>query len=125
LLQHAQKATQRAQAAYSGFPVSAALLCKSGTIFTGCNVESSSYGLTNCAERVALVKALSEGETEFLAVAIATPQKPLCPPCGACRQFLWDHTKNIDVILAAENEFQILTLQELLPFAFDNRFLQK
>jgi cytidine deaminase len=125
LIQRAREAIKRAQATYSGFPVGAALLCKNGMIFTGCNVESSSYGLTICAERVALVKALSEGETEFLAIAIATPLKPLCPPCGACRQLLWDYTKNIDVILAAENEFQSLTLQELLPLAFDDRFLLK
>jgi len=123
LIKQAQLAIQRAQAAYSGFPVGAALLCQNGLIFTGCNVESSSYGLTICAERVALTKALSEGETKFKAIAIATPQKPLCPPCGACRQLLWDYARDIDVVLAVENEFQILTLHELLPHAFDDRFL--
>ncbi len=111
------------QAIYSGFAVGAALLAKDGTIFTGCNVESSSYGLTICAERVALVKALSEGVTEFTAIAVVTPKKPLCPPCGACRQLLWDYTKNIVVIMATEDEQQTTTLAELLPFAFDNRFL--
>ncbi|NLP12520.1 cytidine deaminase [bacterium] len=121
---HAKQAILRAQVAYSGFPVGAALLAKDGSIFTGCNIESSSYGLTLCAERVALAKALSEGVTEFKALAIATPNPPLCPPCGACRQLLWDYASNIKVILAAEDEHQIFTLRELLPHAFDEGFLR-
>ena len=81
------------------------------------------FGLTICAERVALVKALSEGVTEFTAIAIVVPKKPWCPPCGACRQLLWDYAKNIDVVMAAENEQQTVSLRELLPYAFDNRFI--
>jgi cytidine deaminase len=123
LVAKAHNALKNAQAIYSGFPVGAALLAKDGTIFTGCNVESSSFGLTICAERVALVKALSEGVTEFTAIAIVVPKKPWCPPCGACRQLLWDYAKNIDVVMAAENEQQTVSLRELLPYAFDNRFI--
>jgi cytidine deaminase len=123
LIKAAQDMIRLAQAPYSHFPVGAALLATDGRIFTGCNVESSSYGLTICAERVALVKALSEGVTEFVAIAIATPQKPFCPPCGACRQLLWDYAKNIQVILAVSDEQETLSLQELLPHAFDERFL--
>ncbi len=124
LIAHAKQAILRAQAAYSGFPVGAALLAKDGSIFTGCNIESSSYGLTLCAERVALAKALSEGVTAFQALAIATAKPPLCPPCGACRQLLWDYAKNITIVLAAGDEYQIWTLQELLPHAFDEGFLR-
>lgn len=124
LIDHAKQAILRAQAAYSGFPVGAALLAQNGSIFTGCNIESSSYGLTLCAERVALAKALSEGVTEFQALVVATPKPPLCPPCGACRQLLWDYARNITIVLAAEDDYQIWTLQELLPHAFDEGFLR-
>ena len=123
LIEQAQRAIQYARAVYSGFPVGAALLAKNGMIYTGCNVESSSYGLTICAERVALVKALSEGASAFQAIAIATRGKPLCMPCGACRQLLWDYSRDIEIVLSAAEEVKIVTLQELLPFAFDDRLL--
>jgi len=123
LIEQAQRAIQHARARYSGFPVGAALLTKNGVIYTGCNVESSSYGLTICAERVALVKALSEGASDFLAMAIATSRKALCAPCGACRELLWDYGRDMEIVLCAEEEVKILPLRELLPFAFDDRLL--
>jgi cytidine deaminase len=125
LIQAARAARTMAQARYSHFRVGAALLTKSGKIFTGCNVESSSFGLTICAERVALFKALSEGETEFEKIAITSDASRLCPPCGACRQVLWDYAKNISVILVNdENQFEEFSLAQLLPEAFEENFLQ-
>jgi len=94
----ALKAMENAHAQYSNFKVGAALLSKSGKVFTGSNVESSSYGLTICAERVALVKALSEGENEFEAISVVTTSR--ASPCGACRQLLWDYTKDIPVYVS-------------------------
>jgi cytidine deaminase len=124
LIQAARAARAFAQARYSHFHVGAALLTKSGKIYTGCNVESSSFGLTICAERVALFKALSEGETEFEKIAIISDASQLCPPCGACRQVLWDYAKNILVILANdENEYEEISLKILLPKAFEENFL--
>jgi cytidine deaminase len=119
LIHKAQKAREFAQAKYSHFKVGAALLTNDGEIFTGCNVESSSYGLTICAERVALTKALSEGRTAFKAIAIVAKDGAFCPPCGACRQLLFDYAPDIDVILTNGKEKQIFKLKELLPHAFD------
>lgn len=124
LIKHAIEATRKAHAPYSHFPVGAAILTKSGKIYTGCNIESSSYSLTICAERVALFKAVSEGEKQFKAIAISTANGQFCPPCGACRQVLWDLAGDIDVILAAsENDYKIMKLSELLPEAFHEGFL--
>ena len=124
LLKTAKKAAQHSHSPYSQFPVGAALLTASGKIYTGCNVESSSYGLTTCAERIAIYKAISEGEREFKAIAITSEKKEYCPPCGACRQVLWDLAKDIDVILGLENErIEIVKLSQLLPKAFDEGFL--
>ena len=124
LVNHAVKARETAIAPYSNFPVGAALLTTSGKIFTGCNIESSSYGLTMCAERVALFKALSEGEREFAAIAIATAVDSYCPPCGACRQVLWDFTQDIPVILVSSNSTQqIMKMSDFFPHAFDDGFL--
>ncbi len=119
LIHEAQKARKFAQAKYSHFKVGAALLTNDGEVFTGCNVESSSYGLTICAERVALTKALSEGRTAFKAIAIVAKDGAFCPPCGACRQLLFDYAPDIDVILTNGKEKQIFKLKELLPHAFD------
>lgn len=124
LIRAAHAATQHARAPYSGFKVGAALLCDDGTLYTGVNVESSSYGLTICAERVALFKALSEGHSGFQAIAVICANRTWCPPCGACRQVLWDWARDITVILARdENDYQQMKLSTLLPHAFDNGYL--
>ena len=115
----ALEARKYAHAPYSKFKVGAALLSKSGEVFTGSNVESTSYGLTICAERVALVKALSEGVEEFEAIAVATESK--APPCGACRQLLWDYAKDIPVYVSdLEGDHIKYKLSELLLHPFDD-----
>ena len=119
LIEAARKAREFAQAKYSHFRVGAAIATEDDEIFTGCNVESSSYGLSICAERVALTKALSEGRVKFKAIAIVAKDGAFCPPCGACRQLLFDYAPDIDVILTNGKEKQIFTLKELLPHAFD------
>src|SRR5437870_1727188 len=93
----ATAARERAQATYSGFKVGAALASKSGAVYTGCNIESATYGLTVCAERVALWKALSEGAAGFDSVAVVTGSAKPTPPCGACRQLLWEYCGDITV----------------------------
>ncbi len=124
LVKHAETAKKTAIAPYSHFPVGAALLTSDGKIFTGCNIESSSYGLTMCAERVALFKALSDGERSFEALAIATDVENFCPPCGACRQVLWDFAKDITVILvSADSSTKEMKMSDFLPHAFDDGFL--
>lgn len=122
----AQHAKTFAQAPYSRFKVGAALLATSGKIYEGCNVESSSFGLTCCAERVALYKALSEGEREFERIAVCAETEEFCSPCGACRQVLWDYARNLEVILInAAGATRSLHLRELLPEAFDDRLLTR
>ncbi len=120
----AQKASKRAIAPYSNFHVGAAIKTRDGKIYEAGNIESSSYGLTLCAERVALFKALSEGERHFEAIAIAARTDEFCPPCGACRQVLWDYAPALDVILINNHgEVKKFRLSELLPEAFDKRLL--
>ncbi len=119
LVEAARQARKFAHARYSNFQVGAALLSKDGKIIMGSNVESSSYGLTICAERVALTKALSEGIEEFVAIAIAARDGSFTPPCGACRQLLFDYAPDIDVILTNGQSHQIYKLKDLLPHAFD------
>lgn len=124
LISAALAARQNAYAPYSGFKVGAALLAKSGKIYTGCNVESATYPLTLCAERVAIFKAVSEGEAEFLAIAVTADTKRLTPPCGACRQVIWEFCGNARVLLSnlegSRNDFE---MKDLLPEAFDSTFL--
>ena len=124
LIAKAIAARDRAIAPYSGFKVGAALETKTGQIFTGCNIENSSYGLTVCAERVALLKALSEGVRDFRQIATVTDAPILTPPCGACRQLLWEYCGDIVVhlhsIQGLDKEYQ---LSELFPLPFDNRNL--
>ncbi len=120
LIEHARQARTFAQAKYSHFQVGAALITEDDEVYTGCNIESSSYSLTMCAERVALFKALSEGKTRFKAIAIVAKDGEYCPPCGACRQVLFDYAPNIDVILTNGKEKQTYKLKELLPHAFDD-----
>jgi cytidine deaminase len=110
---------------YSRFRVGAALLSKSGKVFTGCNVESSSYGLTICAERTALFKAVSEGHKKFKAIAIASDENGFTSPCGACRQVIFDLAGNIDIILTKKNgETRVIKMDELLPHAFSKKNLK-
>ncbi|MBN1480221.1 cytidine deaminase [candidate division KSB1 bacterium] len=124
LIKQATRARERAIAPYSHFAVGAALLTSAGKIYTGCNIESSSYSLTICAERLALFKALSEGEKNFDAIAIATSAAGFCPPCGACRQVLWDFAQDITVVLVSASEAtQIKRLSDFFPHAFDDGFL--
>jgi cytidine deaminase len=117
LIVRAMEARERAHAPYSHFAVGAALLAKSGRIYTGCNVENASYGLSVCAERVAVFKAVSEGECEFEAIAVVTEKG--VTPCGACRQVLMEFGEDMQVIVADEaGGSRIFALRELLPEAF-------
>ncbi|HMO35286.1 MAG TPA: cytidine deaminase [Gemmatales bacterium] len=125
LLGMAEKAREFARCPYSGFAVGAALLTKEGKVFTGCNIENASYGLTVCAERVALVKALSEGEVHFSHIAIFTAAEVLTPPCGPCRQLLWEYAGNLLIILGnSQGNITRYRLSKLLPHPFDGKNLQ-
>jgi cytidine deaminase len=123
LVGKALEAREKAHAPYSKYKVGAALLAKSGAIYTGCNVENASYGLTVCAERVAICKAVSEGEKDFLAIAVATSNG--APPCGACLQvmaeFVADFSSFPVILVNAEKKWRVITLKELYPFGFTSR----
>jgi cytidine deaminase len=111
---------------FSGIKVGAALLTESGEVFTGCNVESSSFSLTICAERTAVVKAISEGCNTFKAIAISSSLDEFTYPCGACRQFLIEFSDDLDVIIVKdEKNFKIKKLSELLPDSFTLKERQK
>ncbi len=126
LIEEAMKARKFAQAKYSHFKVGAALLDETGQIYTGCNVESSSYGLTICAERVALTKALSEGSTSFKKIAIVTDTEELTPPCGACRQLLFDYAPELEIVVSnIKGESKTFTMEEIFPEPFGDRFLNE
>lgn len=125
LAQKAIEAKKNAFAPYSNFKVGAALLCEDGTTAAGCNIENSSFGLTICAERTAVFKSYSEGKRTFKALAIASDDPGFCPPCGACRQVLYELCGDIDIILVNHNqELKILKISELLPFPFDGSKLK-
>jgi cytidine deaminase len=124
LVSAARRARRNAQAAYSGFKVGAALETSTGLIITGCNVENATYGLTVCAERVAMFKALSEGHRKFRRVAVVADTRAPTPPCGACRQILWEFGGDLEVILAnLKRETGRHQLKDLLPQPFDRRLL--
>ena len=125
LIRSASEARKYSRAKYSDFSVGAALLTIEGDIITGCNVESSSFGLTICAERVALTKALSEGKLNFTHIAVVGPNEDFCPPCGACRQFLYDYAPDIQIVLIKKNEIRTISLKKLLPMAFEESKLRK
>jgi len=119
LVKLALEAAENAYAPYSRFKVGAALLTAGGEVFTGCNVENASYGLTVCAERVALYKAVSRGERSFSAIAVAAGNDEYCSPCGACRQVLAEFGGGIKVYMAnRKGEYRETTVAELLPAAF-------
>ena len=116
---------KHAHAPFSGFEVGAALEDAEGRLWTGCNIENSSYGLTVCAERVAVFKALSEGVRDFRRLAIASARDHPAPPCGACRQILWEFCGDIQIILAnPRGAVETLRLKELLPRPFDASYLR-
>jgi len=120
LVAAATSARELAFAPFSKFRVGAALRAADGTVVAGCNVESASYGLTMCAERVAIFKGVSEGLTRFTAVAVVTDVAELTPPCGACRQLLWEFAPDATVILAnTAGRSETFTVRELLPRGFD------
>jgi cytidine deaminase len=119
LVAAAWKAREGHSARFSKFPVGAALETAAGVVYTGANVESSSYGLSMCAERVALFKAITDGERNFTRIAVAAVSKLPVSPCGACRQLLADYALNIDVLLSSDpDHFQKIPLKDLLPFPF-------
>ena len=124
LVAAARQARRRARAGYSGFKVGAALETADGTIITGCNIENATYGLTMCAERVAMFKALSDGHSRFRRVAVVADTEDPTPPCGSCRQILWEFAGDIEVILAnLRRETARHRMSELLPLPFDARLL--
>lgn len=124
LVAAARRARRNAQAAYSKFKVGAALETNDGTIITGCNIENATYGLTICAERVAVFKALSEGRRAFRRIAIVADTNDPTPPCGACRQILWEFAGDIEIVLAnLDSVTATYQMSELLPHPFDRRLL--
>ena len=130
LITQALSARENAYAPYSSFMVGAALLCKDGTVYTGCNIENAAFTPTNCAERTAFFKAVSEGERKFRAICIIGGKdisETVCtPPCGVCRQVMAEFCdpKKFKVILASGREkYRILRLEELLPFGFGSEYL--
>jgi cytidine deaminase len=125
LVKAALKARGKSHSPYSHFRVGAALLCANGKIYSGCNIENSSFSLTLCAERTALFKAYSEGERKFRAIAIASDSAQAIPPCGACRQVIQELSPGIDVILAdKKGRFEVFGTEELLPHPFTKNFLK-
>ena len=124
LVAAARKARENAVADFSHFKVGAALETDAGEIVTGCNVENASYGLTICAERVAIFKALSDGKRSFRRIAVVADTPSPTPPCGACRQIIWEFCGDIDVIIANLSEIKLtIRMKDLLPLPFDKRLL--
>lgn len=124
LVDAARAARERAIAPYSGFRVGAALLTASGEVIAGCNIENATYGLTTCAERVALLKALSDGHREFSRIVVVADTDAPTPPCGPCRQLLWEYCGDISVVMAnLTSVTATLQMKDLLPLPFDRRLL--
>lgn len=124
LLKEAEKARKKAYTPYSKFKVGAAVLTSDGKIFTGCNIENASFGLTVCAERVAILKAISEGSYKFEAIAIIGDTNRPCSPCGACRQVISEFGKDIKIVMSnLKGEVKIKKISELLPEAFSKNDL--
>ena len=124
LIVAAKQARENAHAPFSNFRVGAAVRANSGRVYTGCNIENATLGLTCCAERVAIFKAMSEGERGFQAIAVVTDVEALTPPCGACRQIIWEFCGDIPVLLAnLSGKVEKETSAGLLPRQFDSSFL--
>lgn len=118
LIEAASGALRNAHAPYSGFMVGAAILTSSGKTYTGCNIENSSLTLAVCAERVALLKALSEGERDFKAIALVCGEADGCYPCGSCRQMLFEFAPEIKLVLPSKTGTRVMDIKELLPYPF-------
>ena len=126
LIEVAKQARLQSVAPFSDFKVGAAVRTENGKVYTGCNVESASYGLTVCAERVAIWKALSEGERDFTGLAVVADTDSLTPPCGTCRQIIWEFARGANIVFAnLEGKSEEFQIADLLPRAFDARFLKK
>jgi cytidine deaminase len=124
LVSAARRAREHASADFSMFKVGAAIETSDGTIVTGCNIENATYGLTICAERVAMFKALSDGHRAFTRVAVVADTEAPTPPCGACRQILWEFGGDLEIVLAnLSREQGVYRLKDLFPLAFDRRLL--
>ena len=120
LIKLAASAKKHSYSPYSKFKVGAALLCKDGTVYTGCNIENAAYGPSNCAERTAIFKAVSEGNTDFEKIAIVTDSPKPEYPCGVCRQVMNEFAPNLEIVVANEKgEYKITNLKKLLPHAFN------
>jgi len=126
LIEAAKGARECALARYSNFHVGAALEDEEGNVYSGCNIESAAYELTMCAERVTIWKALSEGARRFRRIAVVADTERLTPPCGACRQLIWEFCGDIPVVLAnLRGDSETLQMKELLPRPFDAQFLEE
>ena len=124
LIEAAQQARQHSVAPFSEFLVGAAVRTSDGKVYTGCNIESASYGLTVCAERVAIWKALSEGEKHLTELAVVADTETLTPPCGTCRQIIWEFAREAMIVFAnLDGKSELFHIKDLLPSAFDARFL--
>lgn len=125
LIEAATSVRENAYAPFSDFKVGAALETDDGEVITGCNVESASYGLTVCAERVAIWKAISQGKRKIKHIAVVADTEELTPPCGVCRQIIWEFGGDVPVILAnLKGKTEIVQMRDLLPRAFDTKFLK-
>ena len=125
LVSAAREVRERAYAPFSNFRVGAAVETADGRIYSGCNIESASYGLTVCAERVAIWKAISEGEKNLTRIAVVVDTEELTPPCGVCRQIIWEFCGDVPVTLAnLHGKTETVQMKELLPRAFDSKFLK-
>lgn len=118
LVNRAIKARENAYSPYSHFAVGAALLCEDGTLYEGCNIENASYGLTNCAERTAIFKAISEGHRKFKALAVVADTEGPCAPCGACRQVMKEFKISTIIMANMKGNMEIVSIEDLLPFSF-------
>lgn len=126
LVERALMAKENAYAPYSKFKVGAALLSEDGQVFTGCNVENVSFGLTNCAERTAVFQAVSEGHRSFRAIALASDSEKIITPCGACRQVLLEFGPDTKVIMANnKGEYNVSTVGDLIPSGFNTEYLKE
>jgi cytidine deaminase len=125
LVEAAIAAREQAYAPFSKFRVGAALEAEDGRIFTGCNVESATYGLTMCAERVAVFKAVSEGARKFRRIVVAADTNELTPPCGACRQILWEFLGDVELTLVnLHGKSETMRLKDVFPRPFDASFIK-
>ena len=120
LIDHAIVAREKTYSPYSHFGVGAALVCEDGSIYEGCNIENASFGLTNCAERTAIFKAVSEGRTKFKSLAVVADTEGPCAPCGACRQVMGEFNIPIIIMGNLKGDIEVVSTEALLPFSFSS-----